>query len=174
MKNINESRLAKLPPKVAQPLKHLAKIGQMREEDIKTVLDAGDLTGNYHTLVGFAAGAMGMKAQRVPVADTVAMAKKLGRQIRLDWSPRRWREEHDRMAKAVTLRQFSEENVDYDVEFFASKLPTEVSRIHHTQQPPPSNSWLVSAPLRCRLSPQMLRRLQRVCLRFRRPHSLDS
>ena len=124
MKNINESRLAKLPPKVAQPLKHLAKIGQMREEDIKTVLDAGDLTGNYHTLVGFAAGAMGMKAQRVPVADTVAMAKKLGRQIRLDWSPRRWREEHDRMAKAVTLRQFSEENVDYDVEFFASKLPT--------------------------------------------------
>ena len=27
------------------------------------------------------------------------------------------------MAKAVTLRQFSEENVDYDVEFFASKLP---------------------------------------------------
>ena len=124
MKKIIESRLAKLPPKVAQPLKHLAKIGQMREEDIKTVLDAGDLTGNYHTLVGFAAGAMGMKAQRVPVADTVAMAKKLGRQIRLDWSPRRWREEHDRMAKAVTLRQFSEENVDYDVEFFASKLPT--------------------------------------------------
>ena len=124
MKKIIESRLAKLPPKVAQPLKHLAKIGQMREEDIKTVLDAGDLTGNTHTLVGFAAGAMGMKAQRVPVADTVAMAKKLGRTIRLDWSPRRWREEHDRMAKAVTLRQFSEENVDYDVEFFASKLPT--------------------------------------------------
>ena len=51
----------------------------MQEQDIKTVLDAGDLTGNYHTLVGFAAGAMGMKAQRVPVADTVAMAKKLGR-----------------------------------------------------------------------------------------------
>ena len=123
MKKIIQSRLAKLPPKVAQPLTHLAKIGQMREEDINTVLDAGDLTGNYHTLVGFAAGAMGMKAQRVPVADTVAMAKKLGRQIRLDWSPRRWREEHDRMAKAVTLRQFSEENVDYDVEFFASKLP---------------------------------------------------
>ena len=123
MKKIIQSRLAKLPPKVAQPLTHLAKIGQMQEQDIKTVLDAGDLTGNYHTLVGFAAGAMGMKAQRVPVADTVAMAKKLGRQIRLDWSPRRWREEHDRMAKAVTLRQFSEENIDYDVEFFASKLP---------------------------------------------------
>ena len=79
MKKIIESRLAKLPPKVALPLKHLAKIGQMREEDIKTVLDAGDITGNPHTLVGFAAGAMGMKAQHVPVADTVAMAKKLGR-----------------------------------------------------------------------------------------------
>ena len=125
MKKIIQSRLAKLPPKVALPLTHLVKIGQMREADIKTVLDAGDLTGNTHTLVGFAAGAMGMTAQRVPVADTVAMAKKLGRTIRLDWSPRRWREEHDRMAKAVTLRQFSEKNVDYDVEFYANALPPE-------------------------------------------------
>ena len=123
MKKITQRRLAKLPPKVALPLTHLVKIGQMREADIKTVLDAGDITGNTHTLVGFAAGAMGLKAQHVPVADTVAMAKKLGRTIRLDWSPRRWREEHDRMAKAVTLRQFSEKNVDYDVEFYANALP---------------------------------------------------
>ena len=174
MKKIIQSRLAKLPPKVAQPLTHLAKIGQMREEDINTVLDAGDLTGNYHTLVGFAAGAMGMKAQRVPVADTVAMAKKLGRQIRLDWSPRRWREEHDRMAKAVTLRQFSEENVDYDVEFFASKLPPKYPGYIIRNSRRPSNSRLVSATLRRQLSSQVRRRLQRVCLRFRRPHSLDS
>ena len=76
MKKIIQSRLAKLPPKVAMPLTHLAKIGQMKEQDIKTVLDAGDLTGNHNMLVGFAAGAMGMKAQRVPVTDTVAMAKK--------------------------------------------------------------------------------------------------
>ena len=123
MKKTIQRRLAALPPKVAQPLTHLVKIGQMKEQDIRTVLDAGEITGNTHTLVGFAAGAMGLKAQHVPVADTVAMAKKLGRTIRLDWSPRRWREEHDRMAKAVTLRQFSEENVDYDVEFFASELP---------------------------------------------------
>ena len=106
MKKIIQTRLAKLPPKVAMPLTHLAKIGQMKEQDIKTVLDAGDLTGNHNMLVGFAAGAMGMKAQHVPVTDTVAMAKKLGRTIRLDWSPRRWHEEHDKMAKAVTLRQF--------------------------------------------------------------------
>ena len=123
MKKIIQSRLAKLPPKVALPLTHLAKIGQMQEGDIKTVLDAGDLTGNHHSLVGFAAGAMGLKAQNVPVADTVAMAKKLGRTIRLDWSPRRWREEHDRMAKAITLRQFSKKNVNYDVEFYANALP---------------------------------------------------
>ena len=125
MKKIIQSRLAKLPPKVAMPLTHLAKIGQMKEQDIKTVLDAGDLTGNHNMLVGFAAGAMGMKAQRVPVTDTVAMAKKLGRTIRLDWSPRRWHEEHDKMAKAVTLRQFREKNVNYDVEFYAKSLPPE-------------------------------------------------
>ena len=75
MKKIIQSRLAKLPPKVAMPLTHLAKIGQMKEQDIKTVLDAGDLTGNHNMLVGFAAGAMGMKAQHVPVTDTVAMAR---------------------------------------------------------------------------------------------------
>ena len=125
MKKTIQRRLAALPPKVALPLTHLAKIGQMQEKDIKTVLDAGDLTGNYNTLVGFAAGAMGMKAQHVPVADTVAMAKKLGRTIRLDWSPRRWREEHDRMAKAVTLRQFREKNVIYDVDSYANALPSD-------------------------------------------------
>ena len=140
----------------------------MKEQDIKTVLDAGEITGNTHTLVGFAAGAMGLKAQHVPVADTVAMVKKLGRTIRLDWSPRRWREEHDRMAKAVTLRQFSEENIDYDVEFFASELPKKYPGYIIR------NSRLVSATLCRQLSSQMRRRLHRVCLRFRRPHSLDS
>ncbi len=66
----------------------------MREQDLRTLLDAGDLTGNHQTLVGFAASAMGMKAQGVPIADTVSMAKQHGGRIRLDWSPRRWREEH--------------------------------------------------------------------------------
>ena len=123
MKKTIERRLAALPPKVALPLTQLVKIGQMREQDLRTVLDAGDLTGNHQTLVGFAAGTMGMKAKGVPIADTVSMAKQHGGRIRLDWSPRRWREEHDRLAKVVTLRQFSEEDVNYDVEFFATKLP---------------------------------------------------
>ena len=48
MKKITQRRLAKLPPKVALPLTHLVKIGQMREADINTVLDAGDITGNTH------------------------------------------------------------------------------------------------------------------------------
>ena len=123
MKKTIQRRLAALPPKVAQPLTHLVKIGQMKEQDIRTVLDAGDMTGNHQTLVGFAAGAMGMKAQGVSIADTISMAKKQGGRIRLDWSPRRWREEHDRLAKVVTLRQFSEKSVDYDVEFYATVLP---------------------------------------------------
>ena len=118
-----QRRLAALSPKVAQPLTQLVKIGQLREQDLRTVLDAGDLTGNHQTLVGFAAGAMGMKVQGVPIADTVSMAKKTNAQIRLDWSPRRWREEHDRMAKVITLRQFSEENVVYDVDSYAAALP---------------------------------------------------
>ncbi len=123
MKKSIESRLAALPPKVAQPLRHLAKIGQMREKDIKTVLDAGDLTGNHQTLVGFAASAMGMQAQGIPVADTVSMVKQHGGRIRLDWTPRRWREEHDRLAKAETLRRLSEKNVYYDIADYYKLLP---------------------------------------------------
>ena len=122
MRKTIQRRLAALPPKVAQPLTQLVKIGQLREQDLRTVLDAGDLTGNHQTLVGFAAGAMGMKVQGVPIADTVSMANKTNAQIRLDWSPRRWREEHDRMAKVITLRQFSEENVVYDVDSYAAAL----------------------------------------------------
>ena len=87
LKKSIESRLPALPPKVAQPLRHLAKIGEIREKDIKTVLDAGDLTGNHQTLVGFAAGAMGMQAQGMPIADTVSMVKQHGGRIRLDPSP---------------------------------------------------------------------------------------
>ena len=65
MKKTIQRQLAALPPKVALPLTQLVKIGQLREQDLRTVLDAGDLTGNHQTLVGFAAGAMGMKAQGV-------------------------------------------------------------------------------------------------------------
>ena len=113
MKKTIERRLAALPPKVVLLLTQLVKIGQMREQDLRTVLDASGLTGNHQTLVGFAAVAMRMKAQGVPIVDTVSMAKQHGHRIRLDWSSRRWREEHDWLAKVVTLRQFSEENVNY-------------------------------------------------------------
>ena len=84
MKKTIERRLAALPPKVALPLTQLVKIGQMREQYLQTVLDAGDLTGNHQTLVGFAAGAMGMKAQGVPIADTVSMVKSMAAES--DWT----------------------------------------------------------------------------------------
>ena len=123
MQKTLEKRLAKLPPKVALPLKHLAKIGQMQDKDIRLVLDAGDLVGNHTHLLGFAAGAMGMAAERVPIHDTVSMAKKLGARIQLDWTPRRWREEHDKLAKRITLHRFRQKNVDYDVSSFEALLP---------------------------------------------------
>ena len=78
MKKTIQRQLAALSPKVAQSLTHLFKIGQMKVQDIRTVRDADDLTGSHHTLVGFAAGAMGVKAQGVSIADTVYMAKKHG------------------------------------------------------------------------------------------------
>ena len=126
MKSISE-RLDSLPRKVAFPLISLSQVGQIEEPQLEAILDAGELTGNTQHLLGFATGAMAMEAKGVPVCDTVRMARQLGRKIRLDWSPRRWREVHDRLQHLVSLQEISEENCDYDVSYFRQRLPKKFS-----------------------------------------------
>ena len=116
-------RLEALPRKVALPLRHLVDVGQMKPRLLETVLDAGELAGNTQHLLGFAAGIASLEMQRVPATDTIQMAKEIGATIRLDWSPRRWREEHDRLSRILTYRSLRADNVEYDVSSFVELLP---------------------------------------------------
>lgn len=117
------ARLDALPRKVAMPLRELLAVGQVNEEVLSTVLDAADLAGSQTKVLGFAVGFLHLQSQGVPVKDVIRMARTQGRRIRLDWSARRWQEEHDRLSRAETLKRLGEENVHYDLAQVAAWLP---------------------------------------------------
>lgn len=118
-----QSRLRSLPPKVAIPFQKLLAAGQLNDQILEDVLDAGRLAGDSSKLIGFTAGMLFMQSQGVPVHDTIAMAKKQGRKINLAWSASRWKSEHDRLSRAEALARLSQEHVAYDVSKFATALP---------------------------------------------------
>jgi hypothetical protein len=118
-----ENRLKLLSPKVGIPFQKLLAAGQLNEQVVETVLDAGELAGDTSKLVAFTAGMMYLQSQGVPVHDVIDMAKKQGRRINLGWSGNRWKEEHSRLSQAETLRRLAQENVTYDVSKFSAYLP---------------------------------------------------
>ena len=118
-----EARLRALPRKVSAPLRELLAVGQLDEEILGTVLDGAELAGSPIKALGFAAGFLYLQSQRVPVKDVIRMARAQRRPIRLDWSARRWQEEHDRLSRAETLQRLREENVQYDLAEATASLP---------------------------------------------------
>ncbi len=116
-------RVEALPRKVALPLRHLVDVGQIKPRLLETVLDAGELAGNTQHLLGFAAGIASLEMQKVPASDTIKMAKENGTAIKLDWSPRRWHEEHEKLSRLMTYRKLRADNVNYDVSPFVELLP---------------------------------------------------
>ena len=118
-----ETRLIGLPPKVAAPLRDLVRTGLMSPATADTVLDAHELTGEPQHLLGFAVAALEFRLAGVPVADTIRMARDQGRRISLRWSANRWRAEHNRFARAATLKKLADENEAYDVERYERHLP---------------------------------------------------
>ena len=111
-----ETRLIGLPRKVAAPLRDLLRTGLMSPAAADTVLDAHELTGEPQHLLGFAVAALEFPLAGVPVADTIRMARDQGRRISLRWSANRWRAEHNRFARAATLKKPADENERYNVE----------------------------------------------------------
>ena len=78
------------------------------------------------------------------------------------------------MAKAVTLRQFSKKNVNYDVEFYANALPRKFpGYIIRNSLRLATVGWYQRHCVR-QLSSKMRQRLQHVYLHIRRSYSLDS
>jgi hypothetical protein len=113
--------------KAVLPFKRLIEAGQLDESTAEVVLAAGALDprvkGNPQKLVGFLAGYLFMQSQSVPVNDTLRMAHELGRTVNLSWTPRRWKEEHDRLSRAMTLKRLTGENVHYDLSTWLYLLP---------------------------------------------------
>lgn len=116
-------RLQALPNKVRLAFCELLDVGHVSEEVVNTVLDATELAGSSAKALGFAVSLLHLQAKGVPVKDVIQMARAQGRKIRLDWSERRWREEHDRLARAETLKRLAAQNVSYDMAKFEAHLP---------------------------------------------------
>ncbi len=122
-----ENRLARLPAKTALPFRQLLSAGQISEDVIHTVLDAGEITGDTPKLIGFAVGFLHLRAQGVPVHDVIRMAKAQKRRVNLAWGAKRWKEEHDRLSRAEALQRMAADNVRYDVSKYENHLPERFS-----------------------------------------------
>lgn len=108
-------RIARLPRKTGLILSRLYQDTLLSRESLGVLLDAADLSDDAQRLLAFAAVYGDLRAAGVPVADTLAMARRLGVKINLGWSANRWRNEHDRLSRAVTLKRLAEDNVRYDL-----------------------------------------------------------
>lgn len=117
------ARLDALPRKVALPLRELLEVGQLSNDTLQSVLDAAELVGSPAKVLGFAVGYLHLQSEGVPMRDVIQMARRQKRPIRLDWSARRWKEEHDRLSRAETLIRLGEANVCYELSDVAACLP---------------------------------------------------
>ena len=119
---INE-RLNTLPAKVATPFRQLLAAEQIPQDTLSTVLDAGDLSGDSHKLLGFTVAYMQLRSQGVPIHDVIRMAQTQQRRINLNWSAKRWKLEHERLSRAEALSRLARDNIIYNVEKYEALLP---------------------------------------------------
>jgi len=122
--DILRHRLSLLPRKTGLVLQQLYLGTLLSPDSLNVILDAGDITGDANNLLGFAIACGDLRAGGVPVADTLSMAKRLDAKINLAWSGKRWKAEHDRLSRAMTLKRLSEENVRYDLSKYDKLIDT--------------------------------------------------
>lgn len=118
-----KDRLGKLPNPVRSAFQQLRQLGHLTDDVLVQVLDAGDLAGDSKRLLGFAVTYLQLCSQSVPMKDTIQMAKALGRRLNLQWSASRWSNEHDRLARMMSLKRLAEENCRYDLAAYEGLMP---------------------------------------------------
>ncbi len=121
--DVIDPRLAALPPKIAKPIADLHTMGHLNNTVLSELLDAAEIAVDASPLIAFAAAYFGMSASGVPIRDTIRMARSLHHPINLRWSAKRWRTEHDRLARRETLAALEHDNTVYDIEPYAARLP---------------------------------------------------
>lgn len=124
------AKLELLPSKTSLPLQRLLTQGLLDEETVAVILDAGELdkkmSGTPHKLLGFAVAFLYLESKQIPVRDTIRMAREHRRRLDLDWSPKRWKQEHDRLSKVAVLARLSGENVVYELSKYDAVLPSSI------------------------------------------------
>ncbi|MFL6605780.1 MAG: DUF6878 family protein [Steroidobacteraceae bacterium] len=122
-----DARLEKLPRRVQMALRQLLQLGHVSVDVVAQILDAAELAGEYEKLLGFAVAYLHLSTQGVPIHDVIRMAKSQNRSLNLCWSAARWRDEHDRLSRAETLRRLAEQNVQYDLSRFDPLMPADLN-----------------------------------------------
>jgi hypothetical protein len=115
--------LSFLPAKTRVPVERLLEKGLIDQETVETALSAVTHAGQPDRLLPFMTAVLFLRSQGVSVRDTVAMARSFGRAVRLDWSPGRWKQEHDRLSRLSTLNSLSAKAVTYELCAYRALLP---------------------------------------------------
>ena len=123
--DILRHRLSLLPRKTRLALQQLYQGALLSPDSLRVILDAGELAGAADRLLAFGVVYGDLRAAGVPVADTLALAKRLGAKISLGWSAKRWKAEHDRLARAETLRRLAAENISYDLSLYDALIDSD-------------------------------------------------
>lgn len=118
-----KKRLLTLPSKERKILGGLLDLGHIDDNIVNTVLDAGELAGDYSRISAFTISYLSMRSRGTPIADVVHMAKEHRRRINLWWSDKRWADEHNKLSRLTTLKRLAGEPVEYDTRGFQEHLP---------------------------------------------------
>ncbi len=123
MSNSYLDLISDFPQKLKAPLTGLYKRKVLDDSMLEIIADAAALTTPDIQILPFALGALHMRQNAVPVADTLRMAREQGRKVNLHWSAKRWKIEHDRLSRFATLNRLSEAATIYDLNNFKELLP---------------------------------------------------
>jgi len=115
--------LSDYPGRVRLPVQALRAEGQIDDRAIATVLLGAPRVDQRHLFLYHLLVVKGLREAKVDVDDTVAMAVQLGRRVDFLWSQKRWRNEHNRLSRGITLKQLASAGREYALDFYREHLP---------------------------------------------------
>lgn len=113
------------PERVTRPVADLLDRGIVDTQTIALVRQMASREGERHRFLYHLLLVDGLRKQGIPIEDTFMMAQEAGRSVNLLWSANRWREEHERLSRLVTMKRLAEANTVYDLAYYQARLPAD-------------------------------------------------
>lgn len=112
--SLNKNKALANAAKRHQDLNRLQKLAHLPTTVLKNFNHAGIEELEYIALhfKGMWNKTVDINNQLYILRDTIRMANKLGENVNLKWTPRRLKEEHDRMAREITARKYSKDQFE--------------------------------------------------------------